>query len=96
MDLSDNDTEKIYKGSSEIYEILLQRFKEYQKENADDSSPDVVNYLTKLSCSLAYPGQVHSGLAKAYHQEKRLNELEKRIENISPEKLEKFRKRLKA
>ena len=91
MDLSDNDTEKIYKGSSEIYEILLQRFKEYQKENADDSSPEVVNYLTKLSGSLAYLGQVHSGLAKAYHQEKRLNELEKRIENMSPEDFDKFR-----
>ena len=91
MDLSDNDAEKIYKGSSEIYEILLQRFKEYQKENADDSSPEIVNYLTKLSGSLVYLGQVHRGLAKAYHQEKRLNELEKRIENISPEDLDKFR-----
>lgn len=91
MDLSDTDTEKIYKGSSEIFGVLLQRFNEYQKENADDSSPEVVNYLTKLSGSLAYLGQVHSGLAKSYHQEKRLNELEKRIENMSPKDSNKFR-----
>ena len=31
------------------------------------------------------------GLAKSYHQEKRLNALEKKIENISPEDFDKFR-----
>ena len=70
VDLSDNDTEKIYRGTSEVYQILLKRFKEYEKEHEGDKSEKTALYLTKLSSALAYMGQVHSGLAKAYNQER--------------------------
>lgn len=89
VDLSDSDTEIIYRGTSEIYQTLLKRFNEYEKEQEEDKSEKVAIHLTKLSSALGYIGQVHSGLAKAYHQEKRLADLELKFKTLSTKELEK-------
>ena len=63
------DTEKMYEGVIQIFEILQKRFINYDKANEGDDSQPTLDYLTKLSGSIGYAAQVHSGLAKAYQHE---------------------------
>ena len=86
------DTEKMYEGIIQIFERLLDRFIKYEKANADDDSQSTIDYLAKLSGSIGYTAQVHAGLAKAYHHEKRLADIEKRLEKIPPEVLQEYLK----
>ena len=81
------DTEKMYNGVMEIFEKLQKRFISYDKANADDYSSSTLDYLTKLSGSIGYTAQVHSGLAKAYQHEKRLSDIEKKLSKLPPELL---------
>lgn len=77
------DTEKMYEGVIQIFERLHKRFIDYEKQ--DDSSQSSLDYLTKLAGSIGYMAQVHSGLAKSYQHEKRLAQIEKKLEKIPPE-----------
>ncbi len=63
----------------------LKRFEEYNKENSN-TDKETINDLSKISGSLGYMAQVHAGLAKAYDHEKRLAEIEKKLESNSEEK----------
>jgi len=58
----------------------------------DDDSQASLDYLTKLTGSIGYIAQVHSGLAKAYQHERRLADLEKKFEKIPPEMLKEIMK----
>jgi len=82
------DTEKMYEGVIQIFERLHSRFIKYEKQ--DDDSQSSLDYLTKLAGSIGYMAQVHSGLAKSYQHEKRLADIEKKIQNMSPESLKKI------
>jgi len=82
------DTEKMYEGVIQIFERLHNRFIKYEKQ--DDDSQSSLDYLTKLAGSIGYMAQVHSGLAKSYQHEKRLADIEKKIQNMSPESLKKI------
>ena len=82
------DTEKMYEGVIQIFERLHKRFIDYEKQ--DDSSQSSLDYLTKLAGSIGYMAQVHSGLAKSYQHEKRLAQIEKKLQNIPPEVLKKI------
>ena len=84
------DTEKMYEGVIQIFEKLHKRFINYEK--GDDDSQSSLDYLTKLAGSIGYMAQVHSGLAKAYQHEKRLADIEKKLEKIPPELLKDFLK----
>ncbi len=84
------DTEKMYEGVISIFDRLHKRFIDYEKDNSDDTS--TLDYLTKLAGSIGYMAQVHSGLAKAYQHEKRLADIEKRLEKIPPEVLQEYLK----
>lgn len=86
------DTEKMYEGVIQIFERLHDRFIKFDKANAEDASTATLDYLTKLSGSIGYAAQVHSGLAKAYQHEKRLADLEKKFEKIPPEMLKEIMK----
>lgn len=85
------DTEKMYEGVIQIFERLHTRFIKYDEANDNDDS-QTLDYLTKLSGSIGYAAQVHSGLAKAYQHEKRLSDLEKKFEKIPPEMLKELMK----
>ena len=80
------ETEKMYEGVIQIFERLHKRFINYEKDNDDSST--TLDYLTKLGGSIGYMAQVHSGLAKAYQHEKRLADIEKKLEKIPPELLQ--------
>ncbi len=84
------ETEKMYEGVIQIFERLHKRFINYEKDN--DESSATLDYLTKLGGSIGYMAQVHSGLAKAYQHEKRLADIEKKLEKIPPELLKDFLK----
>ena len=84
------ETEKMYEGVIQIFEKLHKRFINYEKDSDDSSS--TLDYLTKLGGSIGYMAQVHSGLAKAYQHEKRLADIEKRLEKIPPEVLQQYLK----
>ena len=84
------ETEKMYEGVIQIFERLHKRFITYEKDNDDSTS--TLDYLTKLGGSIGYMTQVHSGLAKAYQHEKRLADIEKRLEKIPPEVLQQYLK----
>ena len=86
------ETEKMYEGVIQIFERLHKRFITYEKENESDNSQPTLDYLTKLGGSIGYMAQVHSGLAKAYQHEKRLADIEKRLEKIPPEVLQEYLK----
>ncbi len=77
------DTEKMYEGVIQIFERMHKRFINYEKDN--DESDVTLDYLIKLAGSIGYTAQVHSGLAKAYQHEKRLADIEKKLEKIPPE-----------
>ena len=79
------DTEKMYEGVIAIFERLHKRFIDYEKES--DNSQSTLDYLSKLAGSVGYMAQVHSGLAKSYQHEKRLADIEKKLEKIPPEVL---------
>ena len=81
------ETEKMYEGVIQIFERLHKRFITYEKENEDDNSQPTLDYLTKLGGSIGYMAQVHSGLAKAYQHERRLADIEKKLDKIPPELL---------
>ncbi len=86
MSCSDsNTTEKMYKGVGDVFMSYLKRFEEYNKENSN-TDKETINDLSKISGSLGYMAQVHAGLAKAYDHEKRLAEIEKKLESNSEEK----------
>lgn len=80
----------MYEGVIQIFNKLHKRFINYEK--GDDDSQSTLDYLTKLAGSIGYMAQVHSGLAKAYQHEKRLLDIEKRLEKIPPEVLQKYLK----
>jgi len=84
------ETEKMYEGIIQVFERLHNRFIRFEKENNEDNSQPTLDYLTKLCGSLGYMAQVHSGLAKAYQHEKRLSDIEKKIEKIPPEILKEY------
>ena len=84
------ETEKMYEGVIQIFERLHKRFITYEKDSDDSTS--TLDYLTKLGGSIGYMAQVHSGLAKAYQHEKRLADIEKRLEKIPPEILQEYLK----
>ena len=84
------ETEKMYEGVIQIFERLHKRFINYEKDNDDSSG--TLDYLTKLGGSIGYMAQVHSGLAKSYQHEKRLADIEKKLEKIPPELLKDFLK----
>ena len=84
------ETEKMYEGIIQIFQRLHKRFINYEKDN--DDSQSTLDYLTKLGGSLGYMAQVHSGLAKAYQHEKRLADIEKRLEKIPPEVIQQYLK----
>ncbi len=77
------ETEKVYEGNVEIHQRLLARFIAYDNENKEDASPATMDYLIKLAGSIGYSQQVHAGLVKAYHHEKRLAEIEEILKNKS-------------
>ena len=77
------ETEKMYEGVIQMFERLHKRFINYEKDNDDSST--TLDYLTKLGGCIGYMAQVHSGLAKAYQHEKRLADIEKKLEKIPPE-----------
>ena len=79
------DTEKMYEGVLTIFERLHKRFIDYEKES--DNSQSTLDYLSKLAGSVGYMALVHSGLAKSYQHEKRLADIEKKLEKIPPEVL---------
>lgn len=85
-------TESMYNDIGKLFESLKKKYKEIEKEIDD---PDIIgksvklDYLLKFAGSMGYTAQVHAGLAKAYHQEKRLTEIEKRLEKIPPDVLAK-------
>ena len=79
------ETEKMYEGIIQIFERLHDRFIKYEKDS--DDSQSTLDYLTKLGGSIGYMAQVHSGLAKAYQHERRLADIEKKLEKIPPELL---------
>ena len=84
------ETEIMYEGVIQIFNKLHKRFIDYEK--SDDDSQSTLDYLTKLAGSIGYMAQVHSGLAKAYQHEKRLADIEKKLEKIPPEVLKDFLK----
>jgi len=75
----------MYKGVGDVFMSYLERFEKYNKENPD-TDKETINDLSNLSGSLGYMAQVHAGLAKAYDHEKRLAEIEKKLESNSAEK----------
>jgi len=75
----------MYKGVGDVFMSYLKRFEEYNKEN-QNTDKETINDLSKISGSLGYMAQVHAGLAKAYDHEKRLAEIEKKLESNSTEK----------
>ena len=81
------ETEKMYEGVIQVFQRLHKRFISYEKENENDNSQPTLDYLTKLGGSIGYMAQVHSGLAKAYQHERRLADIEKKLEKIPPELL---------
>ncbi len=81
-------TEKMYEGVIQIFEKLHKRFIDFENDN--DNSQSTLDYLSKLSGSVGYMAQVHSGLAKAYQHERRLADIEKKIEKIPPEILKEY------
>ncbi len=83
--------DKMYKGTGQVFEEYLKRFKEYAKENPDTST-EVIDNLAKISGPLGYTAQVHASLAKAYGHEKRLEVIEKKLQRLSPDDLKKFNK----
>ena len=80
----------MYEGVIQIFERLHKRFIDYEKNNQEDQSQSSLDYLTKLAGSIGYMAQVHSGLAKAYQHEKRLADIEKKLEKIPPEILKDY------
>jgi hypothetical protein len=75
----------MYKGVGDVFMSYLKRFEKYNKENPN-TDKETINDLSKISGSLGYMAQVHAGLAKAYDHEKRLAEIEKKLESNSTEK----------
>jgi len=77
-----NTMEKMFRGVGEVFLEYKKLFDEYIK--GEDVSKEKISNLSKISGSMGYMAQVHSGLAKAYDHEKRLEELEKKfgIENL--------------
>ena len=63
----------------------LKRFEDYNKDN-QETTKETINDLSKISGSLGYMAQVHAGLAKAYDHEKRLAEIEKKLDGNSSKK----------
>ncbi len=80
----------MYNAVGNIFDKLNKRFIKYEEQ--DDTSQSTLDYLTKLASTLGYMSQVHGGLAKAYQHEKRLADIEKRLEKIPPDVLNKYLK----
>ena len=79
-----NTTEKMYKSVGEVFLAYKKLFDDYIK--GEDVSKEKISDLSKISGSMGYMAQVHAGLAKAYDHEKRLAEIEKKLENNSKDK----------
>jgi hypothetical protein len=71
----------MYKGVGEVFLEYKKLFDEYIK--GEDISKEKISDLSKISGSMGYMAQVHAGLAKAYDHEKRLAEIEKKLESNS-------------
>ncbi len=87
MDNTDSDkntTEKMYKGVGEVFLEYKKLFDDYIK--GEEVSKEKIADLSKISGSMGYMAQVHAGLAKAYDHEKRLLEVEKKLESNSEDK----------
>jgi len=86
-------TEKMYNGIGVLFDSLEKRYKEIHDSISDEDATGKsvkLDYELKYAGSMGYTAQVHAGLAKAYHQEKRLVEIEKKLEKIPPEVLSKY------
>jgi len=79
-----NTTEKMYKSVGEVFLEYKKLFDDYIK--GEDIPKEKITDLSKISGSMGYMAQVHAGLAKAYDHEKRLAEIENKLENNSKEK----------
>ncbi len=69
----------MYKGVGEVFLEYKKLFDDYIK--GEDISKEKIADLSKISGSMGYMAQVHAGLAKAYDHEKRLAEIEKKLES---------------
>ena len=87
-----DSTERIYNGIGFIQKKLLKRYKKLEKEIGDDNSKENIERLKKLAGTIGYISQVHGGLAKTYDHEKRLAEIEERLELSKLEKHPKWGK----
>ncbi len=74
----------MYKGVGEVFLEYKKLFDDYIK--GEDISKEKISDLSKISGSMGYMAQVHAGLAKTYDHEKRLAEIEKKLESNSEEK----------
>jgi hypothetical protein len=74
----------MYKGVGEVFLEYKKLFDNYIK--GEDISKEKITDLSKISGSMGYMAQVHAGLAKAYDHEKRLAEIEKKLESNSEKK----------
>ncbi len=86
-------TEKMYNDIGNLFDSLQKRYKEIHDSIPDDDKTGKsvrLDYELKYAGSMGYTAQVHAGLAKAYHQEKRLLDIEKRLEKIPPEIMSKY------
>ena len=83
-DSNSDTTEKMYKSVGEVFLEYKKLFDDYIK--GEDISKEKIADLSKISGSMGYMAQVHAGLAKAYDHEKRLAEIEKKLESNSKEK----------
>ena len=74
----------MYQGVGEVFLEYKKLFDDYIK--GEDISKEKISDLSKISGSMGYMAQVHAGLAKAYDHEKRLAEIEKKLESNSEKK----------
>jgi len=74
----------MYKSVGEVFLEYKKLFDDYIK--GEDIPKEKITDLSKISGSMGYMAQVHAGLAKAYDHEKRLAEIENKLENNSKEK----------
>lgn len=86
-------TEKMYNDIGFVFNTLKNRFDQIAKQVSEEDkkgNSKKGNSELKYSSALGYLAQVHAGLAKAYHQEKRLAEIEKRLEKIPADVIAKY------
>ena len=87
----ENDTERLFDGVTNVFDTLLTKYNKLI-ETADLDNTTNMDYALKIAGAIGYQAQVHASLAKAYKQEKRLSDIENKLEKIPPEIIEKYLK----